>query len=59
MFGIFSIKLIYSVLLSLPNSMIVTHIKLKSGINLIDGSMNFNPFNQIVKNIREPNAINY
>lgn len=44
MLGIFAIKLIYSVILSIPSSLLVTHIRLKSGINLNNEAPVFNPF---------------
>lgn len=57
MLGIFAIKLIYSVLLSLPNSLLVTHIKLKSGMALNNFNL-INPFSHVVPNMRESNALN-
>ena len=56
MLGIFSVKIIYSILLALPNSLIVTHLKLKSGYDLTKNKLKFNPFNQ--NNLRESNAFN-
>jgi len=53
MLGIFSVKLVYSILLSLPNSLIVTHLKLRSGFNP-NNKIKFNPFNQ---NAEHQNAL--
>ena len=44
MIGIYAVKLFYSVILSLPNSLIVTHLKLKEGINLEEDRFKINPF---------------
>lgn len=53
MLGIFSVKLIYSILLALPNTLIVTHLKLRLGFDLAN-NIKFNPFN----NAGQPNALN-
>ncbi|TAK74962.1 MAG: VUT family protein [Gammaproteobacteria bacterium] len=45
MLAIYSIKLLYAILLALPNSLIVIHLKLKEKIDLLDDNTTFNPFN--------------
>ncbi len=55
MIGIYAVKLFYSIILSLPNSLIVTHLKLKEGISLEEDRFKINPFiNE--KNQREHHA---
>lgn len=44
MIGIFIIKLLYSVFLAIPNSLIVTHLKIKEGYNIHESIAVFNPF---------------
>jgi hypothetical protein len=57
MVGIFIIKLIYSILLAIPNSIIVMHLKIKEGFNLQENISVFNPFNND-NSMREAHANN-
>lgn len=57
MIGIFAIKLLYSVLLAIPNSIIVMHLKIKEGFNLQENMSVFNPFNND-NSMREAHANN-
>ncbi len=57
MMGIFSIKLIYSIFLSLPSTLMVTHIKLRSGIRF--NTLNFDPFKNNENETRKANAVNF
>jgi queuosine precursor transporter len=44
MISIYLIKFIYAILLAWPNTLMVTHLKLKEKINLFDNKFVFNPF---------------
>lgn len=57
MIGIFAVKLLYSILLSLPNTLIVMHLKLKTGIKPNDFTLDL--FNQSKNEMGEPDAIKY
>lgn len=57
MLGILSVKLIYSILLALPISLFVTHLKLKLGNELTNHALHFNPFEQKTRIQRSANAI--
>jgi uncharacterized integral membrane protein (TIGR00697 family) len=52
MIGIFSIKLIYSIVLSFPMSLFVTHLKLKFGLDFSNTGLKLNPFNQDIEQVR-------
>lgn len=54
MLGIFFLKIIYSIFLAIPNSLIVTHLKIRSGFDINNNKLKFNPFNQ--QPPRESNA---
>lgn len=55
MLAIYIVKFLYTIILALPNTLLMMHLKLKEGISLMeDSSLNFNPFDN---NVNEKNNV--